>query len=187
MRAWLRRRDRAGQRARLLLAGGLLGMVAAGLLAVVAAALLQPRFTVLEIGAQRLAPDDPSAQPPQEQVGRYAAFDRRYVVDVATPDGGLSAILGRARRQRWEVVVPATDGTAALERGGVTAAVTVRGPTTRITTRVADAVRARQRVGVAAATLAGLVAGAWWVRWQLRGNPRLRGVQERVRSPNRQS
>lgn len=158
------------------------GLLAAGLVALVAAALLQPRFTVLELSAQRLAPDDPSAQPPLEQVDGYAAFDRRYVVDVTTPDGGLAAIVDRARRQRWRVVTVgagAGAGTAGLERGGVAATISVQGARTRITTRVADDVRARQRAGVVLGSLAGLLAGVWWVWWQLRGNPRLRAAAPR--------
>lgn len=155
-----------------------MGLLVGGVVAVVVAVVLQPRFTALELSAQRLAPDDSSAQPPEEQVGPYDAFDRRYVVDVATPDGGLAAIIDGARRQRWRVVTPGTavGGTAALERGGIAATVSVRDGTTRITTRVADDVRARQRAGVAGGSLAGLVAGAWWVGRQLRGNPRLRAA-----------
>jgi HAMP domain-containing protein len=155
-----------------------MGLLVGGVVAVVAAVVLQPRFTALELSAQRLAPDDPSAQPPQEQVGPYDAFDRRYVVDVTTPDGGLAAIIDGARRQRWRVVTTGTaaGGTAALERGGIAATVSVRDGTTRVTTRVADEVRARQRAGVAGGSLAGLVAGVWWVGWQLRGNPRLRAA-----------
>lgn len=175
LRSWLRRRDRAGQRTVLLVAGAVIGLIAAVSLGIAAAALLQPRFTVLELGAQRLAPDDPSAQPPLEQVGRYGAFDRRYIVDVSTPEGGLPVIVDRAGRQRWRSVdVDASGGTATLERGGVTATVDVRGDTTRIATRVADEVRDRQRIGVAAAAVAGPLIGAGWVGWQLRGNPRLR-------------
>jgi hypothetical protein len=173
LRAWVRRRDRAGQRPLLVAVGALVGLVAAVSLAVVTAALLQPRFTILELGAQRLAPDDPSAQPPLEEVGRYGAFDRRYVVVVTTPEGGLPAIVDQAERQRWTVVAHG-GASATLERGGVTATVEVRAATTRITTRVADEVRARQRIGVVAAAVAGPIIGAGWVWSQLRGNPRLR-------------
>lgn len=170
-RARIRRLDRAGHRPALLLAGVVGGALASWLLASLIGLWLQPRFTLLELAAQRLAPEVDAAQPPVEQVGRHNAFDRRYAVRFPTPSGGLPAVVANARTLRWDVTTTSSDR-AVLHREGVTAIVAVQGPDTRAQTRVAAWVRTRQRQAQAAATLLGAVFGGWSVWAQVRGRPR---------------
>lgn len=185
-RAWIRRLDRAGHRSALLLAGVIGGALVSWLLVTVVGLLLQPRFTLLELGAQRLAPEADAAQPPVEQVERYGAFDRRYAVRFPTPDGGLSAVIVNARRLRWEVINTTADR-AVLSREGVTAIVSVEGAVTRVQTRVAAWVRTRQRQAQAAAALLGAVLGGWSMWVQVRGRPRPVRAADEDSPRNRQS
>lgn len=176
LRSWLRRADRSRHRWMLLIGGAVSGAVTAVLLAGAVGLLLQPRFTVLEISAQRLVPDDLPAQPPLEQVGRYAAFDRHYVVRFDTPDGGLRDVVATAVQQRWRVVSGPRDGAVVLEREGVRAIVEATDATVVVDVGVAPSVRAWQRMARIGALAAGALGGAAWVWLQVRRQPRLRTV-----------
>jgi hypothetical protein len=146
-----------------MLAGALL----AWLTATVIGLWLQPRFTLLELGAQQLAPDAGQAQPPVEQVDRYGAFDRRYAVRFPTPDGGRREVVANAGRLRWEVTTTSSDRVV-LDRDGIAAIVSV-GPTeTLVQTRVAGWVRTRQRQAQVVAVVLGGVLGLRSIRVQLR-------------------
>ena len=171
--AWLRRKDRAGHGWRLVAAGAVIGGVVGLLVATLVGVWLQPRFTVLEVAAQRLAPEGLEAQPPVEEVAEYAAFDRHYTVEFPTPAGRLSTIVNHARRQRWEILDGPEAGEVALERRGVRADVVVATDTTRVETRVATWVRVRQRQARWLALLGGAVAGGVWVRREISRRPRL--------------
>jgi hypothetical protein len=172
VRSWIRHQARAGHRGVVVAEGAVCAALLAGVLATALGLLLQPRFTVLELGAQRLAPEQQTAQPPIEQVGRYEAFDRRYIVRFPAPSGGLPAVLTHARRQRW--TVRARDGTrhAVLERDGVVAVVDVSGGTILAETRVAAWVRVRQRQARWGAVVLGGLLGGLWVWAQVRRRPR---------------
>lgn len=171
--AWLRRLDRAGHGWTLIVAAALVGGLAALLVATLAGLWLQPRFTVLELAAQRLAPQGAQAQPPVEEVTAYAAFDRHYVVEFPTPVAGLPAVVDLAREQRWQVRDGPDGGAVALERGGVRADVTVAGRTTRVETSVATWVRIRQEQARWAALAIGALVSAVWVWRQITRQPRL--------------
>jgi hypothetical protein len=185
-RARIRRLDRAGHRPTLLAAGVAGGALVTWLLVALTGLWLQPRFTLLELGAQRLAPDVDAAQPPVEQVERYGAFDRHYAVRFPTPGGGLPAIVANARRLRWDVTTMAPDD-AVLHRDGVTATISVEGPDTRVQTRVAAWVRTRQRQAQVVAVLLGAVLGGWSVWSQVRRRPRPVRAADQDCSRNRQS
>lgn len=162
------------------------GALLAGLAATVIGLWLQPRFTLLELGAQRLAPEVDEAQPPVEQVHRYAAFDRRYAVRFPTPDGGLAEVVTNASRLRWEVTARASDRVM-LHRDGIVATVSVRPSQTLVRTRVAGWVRARQRQAQVVAVVLGAVLGGWSIWTKLRRRPRpVRGTGQGI-SENRQS
>lgn len=140
----------------------------AGLAVALAGVLLQPRFTVLEVAAQRLVPDGVSAQPPVEEVAPLRAFDRRYAVRFALPpDTGVRAVVAVAREQRWRVVEHG-DGQVVLEREGVRATVTTAGGGALVRTQVAPWVRRSQDVAVWVAVVGGALAGGgglWrWLR-----------------------
>lgn len=135
--------------------------------------LTQPRFTVLELAAQRLVPDGQDAQPPVEQVGRFAAFDRHYTVRFETTAPGLQDVLDTAVGRRWQVVSRSGRRGATLEREGVRAVVVVGGGTTRIDTAIATSVRDRQRWSRLVALGGGAGLASWWVWRQIRGRPRL--------------
>lgn len=173
LRAWVRRQDRAGRRAALLVGAGLAGAALAWTLAALLGFWLQPRFTVLELAAQRLAPDPASAQPAREDVGRFGAFDRGYAVQFPTPDGGLDRVVDRARRLRWRVVGPIGPDRVRLEREGVAATVAAGPSTTVARTRVAPWVRVRQRQARAAAAVLGGIAAVAWLWRQVRRRPRV--------------
>ncbi|HSJ47063.1 MAG TPA: hypothetical protein VK923_20520 [Euzebyales bacterium] len=184
--ARIRRLDSAGHRPTLLVAGVVFGALVTWLLVTVIGLWLQPRFTLLELGAQRLAPDVDAAQPPVEQVEHYGAFDRRYAVRFPTPDAGLPAVVAHARRLRWDVSASGLDR-AVLNREGITATLSVDGPETRVQTRVAAWVRTRQRQSQVVALLLGAVLGGWSVWTQVRRRPRpVRSVDEGL-AQNRQS
>lgn len=160
----------------MLTVAALAGAAVAVVAVTVAGVLVQPRFTVLELAAQRLVPDDRTAQPAVEQVDRFAAFDRRYTVRFDAPQTGVQNVVDNAVRQRWQV--RRSDGqVAVLEREGVRAVVTVAGGTARIDTRIADSVRSRQRWSVVAALVCGAAWSVWWTRRQLRGQMTLRTVE----------
>ncbi len=178
LKSWLRRVDRSGRRWILLLCGGVFGAMGAVLITIAVGLLLQPRFIVLELGAQRLVPDGQTAQPPIEQVDRYAAFDRVYTVRFDTPDGGLPEVVANAVRQRWRVVSSAGDGVVILEREGVRAVVEVTDGTTIVDTGVAPSVRSWQRLARIVALVVGAGGGVVWVWYQIRGKPRLRTVAD---------
>lgn len=172
LRAWVRRQDRAGRRGALLVGTVLAGAAVAWTLVALLGFWLQPRFTVLELAAQRLAPDPASAQPAREEVARFGAFDRGYAVQFPTPDGGLDRIIDRARRQRWLVVARDGPDRVAMEREGVAATV-VAGPATTVAqTRVAAWVRIRQRQARTAAAVVGGAAAVAWIWRQIRRRPR---------------
>ena len=185
-RVRIHRLDRAGHRPTLLLAGVVGGALLAWLLATGIGLWLQPRFTLLEVGAQRLAPDVDAAQPPVEQVQHHGAFDRRYAVRFPTPYGGLPAVVGNARRLRWDVTTTASDRVV-LHRDGVTATVSVEGSDTRVQTRVAVWVRTRQRQGRVVAALLGAALGGWSVWAQVRRRPRPVRPADQSVPQNRQS
>lgn len=145
-----------------------------------AGVLVQPRFTVLELAAQRLVPDGQTAQPPVEQIERFAPFDRRYTVRFDTPDEGLQGVIDAAVRRRWHVVGRSGAASVTLEREGVRAVIVVAGDTTQIDTGIARSVRRRQQGSRLAALLAGAGWGAWWTWRQIRGQPRLRSVGRRA-------
>lgn len=179
LEAWLRRTARGGHGRALIAAATVLGALIGLVIATLVGLLLQPRFTVLELGAQRLAPGGLDAQPPIEQVADFSAFDRHYTVEFATPPGGRAAVVDHARRQRWQVIARGADDTVRLERDGVRADVTVAGDVTTVETRVARWVRTRQRQ----AQILALVVGGLWAGvavWRvIRRQPRL--VVERDR------
>lgn len=175
LRARLRRLDRDGRRPVVLVGAAVVGVALALILATVIGVLVQPRFTVLELAAQRLVLEDGNAQPPVEHVDPFSAFDRRYTVRFDTPDGGLGDVIDRAVRQRWTVVARSDDAVT-LERDGVRAAVVAAGTTTRITTRVAASVRTTQRWSRTVAGVLGGLWGLWWTWRQLQARPRLRAV-----------
>jgi hypothetical protein len=172
LRSWVRRLDRRGARWQLLGAatvlGGVVGWLAVGGLGL----LLQPRFTVLELAAQRLAPESGDAQPPVELVGPDGAFDRGYTVRFPTPSGGLMSLLDRAAAQRWRVVSRSRPGQATLEREGVVAVVRAGPAVTTVRTRVAARVRDLQRLARRVGLVAGALLAAGWVWQQVRRHPR---------------
>jgi hypothetical protein len=133
---------------------------------------LQPRFTVLELAARRLAPDEGDAQPPVEQVTPNGAFDRGYIVRFPTPPGGLDVVLHHARAQRWRVVDRAGRDRATLDREGVVAIVRVAPVATTVRTRVASWVRNRQQAARRIAAVVGGALASGWVWWQIRRRPR---------------
>ncbi|HEX6254417.1 MAG TPA: hypothetical protein VFZ70_01270 [Euzebyales bacterium] len=148
--------------------GGLLAWLLVGGLGL----LLQPRFTVLELAAQRLAPASGDVQPPVEQVAPDGAFDRGYTVRFPTPEGGLGTLLDQARRQRWRVVATPGGGRATLDREGVVAVVRAGPAVTTVRTRVASWVRSRQRWARRLAAVIGAVLATGWVWRQIRRRPR---------------
>ena len=139
-----------------------------------AGVLLQPRFTALELAAQRLAPDRDAAQPPDEQVDTWQAFDRRYVVRFPVSDDGLTQVVERARGQRWQVVGTQRRNRVVLERQGIRATVTRADGLAEVRTRVAPEVRRAQRSAVGWSLFVGAAAGAVGMLQWLRQRPLLR-------------
>jgi hypothetical protein len=172
LRSWLRRRDRQGRRVQVLATAAVLGGVLAWLIVGGVGLWLQPRFTVLELAAQRLAPDVGAAQPPVEQVATNGAFDRAYTVRFPTPAGGMDAVLDHATTQRWRVVDRSPRGRTVLHREGVVATVRVGPAVTTVRTRVSAGVRDRQRTSRRLAAAVGAALASGWVWRQVRGRPR---------------
>jgi hypothetical protein len=173
--ATVRRLDRRGWRVTLLAGAAAAGAAVAFALVAAAGLLLQPRFTVLELAAQRLPPPQVQAQPPVETVAPGGAFDRAYVVKFPAFPGVLDDVVDRARGQRW-TVVRRGDRAVVLQREGVRAAVTVDGATVEVRAAVAPSVRTRQRQARIVATGAGAVAAPALLWWWLRRRPRLRAT-----------
>lgn len=139
-----------------------------------AGVLLQPRFTALELAAQRLAPESVAAQPPREQVDGWQAFDRRYIVRFPASDAGLTQVVEWARRQRWHVVGTQRRDGVVLERQGIRATVTRVGALVEVRTRVAPWVRRAQRTTVGCSLPVGAASGALGMLLWLRRRPFLR-------------
>jgi len=182
----IRRLDRAGHRTALLVSGMVGGALVAWLTAAVIGLWLQPRFTLLELGAQRLAPDVDVAEPAVEQVDRYGAFDRRYAVRFPTPDGGRREVVANARRLRWDVTTTSPDRVV-LHRDGIAATVSVGRSQTLVQTRVAGWVRTRQRQAQVVAVVLGAALGVRSMRVHLRRGPRPVRPTGRDIPQNRQS
>jgi hypothetical protein len=179
LRSWLRRLDRAGHRPAVLLGAVFVAAIVAVTVVSVVGLLVQPRFTVLELAAQRLAPEGQSTQPPVEEVDRFAPFDRHYTVLFDTPPSGLGSLIDTAERRRWRVMSRSGDRVVTLEREGVRAVITADDGNTRVDTGIADSVRARQRWSRLVALFVGAGWGLWWTWRQIRGQPRLHSVGHR--------
>lgn len=153
------------------------GAVVGWLAAAVAGLLLQPRFTALELAAQRFAPDPVTAQPPVERLGPAGAFDRRYLVQFPAGPRATDDVVERARALRWRRVDD-SDDPMVFDRGGIRATVAVSARAVTVRTAVAPSVRRGQRlarrIGAVTGAVLALVALWWW----LRRRPRLRVARD---------